>query len=270
MKGVEYGIFNGFPAIVKRYSYTETKRFKCFGSGSQNEAFLPSPIADWTPSLLAYSSSTDEEMATLEYREGQHLKGEEIGYAEAEEIGRVLGQIHSIQGNLFGSLDGSYQFRSLKEAFVPRWQVAVDLLSSLDESLARKVDKQGRLYFQYLDTWPLPRLVHGDFGLANILWSPSRHISSVLDWEHARFGDPREDWAKIRLASRFPEPNGLGSDLDLLAVVLQGWKQSVGTCDFVVDPAVHLYEIYYAVSLGVFFFPKDRQRLQWLAAHIGG
>jgi hypothetical protein len=270
MKGISYEHLNGSLVVIKRYPYQETKRFKCFGSGSRNESFLPRPIAALAPSLLAYSLSEDEEIVTLEHCAGQRLEIGEIGYAEAEEAGSVLGQIHSIQGDSFGSLDGSYRFPSLRDAFAPRWQVAIELLSSLDKMLAEKIDNQGRLCFHHLDRWHSPRLVHGDFGLANLLWSPLRHVSSVLDWEHARFGDPREDWAKIRLASRFPEPDGFGCDAKLLAAFFQGWQRSVDRPNFLEDPVLHLYEVYYAVSLGVFFFSEDKKRLQWLAAQMGG
>ena len=41
-----------------------------------------------------------------------------------------------------------------------------------------------------------PALVHGDFGLHNVLWTQNR-ISGVIDFDHATVGDPAMDVAPL-------------------------------------------------------------------------
>lgn len=41
-----------------------------------------------------------------------------------------------------------------------------------------------------------PALVHGDFGLHNVLWTQDR-ISGVIDFDHAAVGDPAMDVAPL-------------------------------------------------------------------------
>lgn len=268
MRGVSYSCFIGLPAVIKKYPHEETKSFKCFGSGARNEALLPSSLAELVPSLLEYSSLLEEETAILTYCAGRRRSVEEIGRIEAAESGEVLGRIHCIQSKAFGSLDSTYRFHSLSEAFIPRWRIAMQLLSSIDKVLAKEIDQWAQPRLHFLDRFGSPRLVHGDFGLSNLLWHESGRISAVLDWEHARFGDPREDWAKIRLARRFPEPNGFGNDCYVFDTIWATWQQSVGLLDLPSGPFMELYEAYYAASLGVFFAETGDDRIKWLASKV--
>jgi len=256
------------PAVLKRYAHTETERLKCIGSGARNEALLPNTLAGLAPSLLAFSSNNEEEIVVLSHHTGRNLQVEEIGPIEAQMSGEVLGQIHSVTGAFFGSLDGNYRFDTLSDAFAGRWNVAMRLLHGVDRGLAADVNTWALPLIRQLNIfWP-PRLVHGDFGLSNLLWHPSRQMPIVLDWEHAHFGDPREDWAKIHLATRFLEPNGFGSDDVVLDTLWHGWLKTVRAIYLPAGPFMQLYEAYYAATLGVFFEGDGYNRLEWLASQI--
>lgn len=55
-----------------------------------------------------------------------------------------------------------------------------------------------------------PVLCHGDFRLANLLWSEPGTLTGVLDWERAWTGDPMADVAFTRIFSGWCSIEGLG------------------------------------------------------------
>lgn len=268
MARITFTHLDGYPVVVKRYRFEETPRFKCIGSGARNEGLLPPSLGDLAPKLLAYCEDTEAEVAVLEQRHGLKLLADAIGSREATLAGETLGHIHSIQGAYFGSLDGHYRFDSEAEAFIPRWRVAMDLLGEVDGALARATDEWAAPQMRYMTRSISPRLVHGDFGPANLLWLDEHRLVAVLDWEHARYGDPMEDWAKILLACEFPEPNGFGNDSVVLGALVNGWLRFSGISQLSQDPVMDLYKAYFAATLGVFFGKAGEARLEWLVSQI--
>jgi aminoglycoside phosphotransferase (APT) family kinase protein len=252
--------------VIKAYPYHQTNRFKCFGSGARNEALLPTELSAFIPTLWSYSADAIGESVVLEERCGNHLLPNDLGPETARLAGATLGRIHSVTGAGFGSLDGKYRFGSVSETFTARWKLAMALLSSVDRSLAEKVDSWATPRVSRLKSPERPHLVHGDFGPANILWNSAQEVIAVLDWEHAHYGDPGEDWAKITLAARFPEPNGFGTDHRILGALAEGWKTTVhGVGNMPNGASREVYEAYFAASLGVFFGNPNDERLAWLA-----
>jgi len=71
------------------------------------------------------------------------------------------------------------------------WQASIEgadyddpVLHELHDLLQGRIPEQGPA-----------RVVHGDFGLHNNLWSPEGEIMAVLDWEISTLGDPLADFA---------------------------------------------------------------------------
>ena len=68
----------------------------------------------------------------------------------------------------------------------------------LDDSLS-----EGQVREAMEALWPLPQrnpsvLLHGDFWPGNVLWQDDV-LAAIIDWEHARLGDPLYDLAESRL-----------------------------------------------------------------------
>lgn len=94
----------------------------------------------------------------------------------------------------------------------------------------------------------VPRLVHGDFRMGNLMIGPEG-VRAVLDWELAHAGDPHADLGWLCMESwRFGRPDpvgGLGSRRDLFAA----YEAASGTP---VDPAAaHWWEVLSALRWGV-------------------
>ncbi len=137
----------------------------------------------------------------------------DVAYAAARErfaqdCGRQLARLHSIDGSALDALDDTDQ--------VVLYRRVLDELGHPSPAF--------ELGFRWLDEHRPPSaghgLVHGDFRLGNLLIGPDG-LTSVLDWELAHLGDPMEDlgWLCVR-AWRFGgrQPvGGLGRLEDLLA-----------------------------------------------------
>jgi fructosamine-3-kinase len=249
------------PGVVKKwYSARDTSRFKVLGSGARNEHCTPAELRDLVPSILASTALPWGEQVDLERRAGHCVAEPDLTNEQARQAGRALGRIHRQRGEHRGALDGSLRYTSQRDAFGARWRHAVTLLADLDADLAHRLDEWAAQIVAELPERPC-RLVHGDFGLANLLFEGDE-VATVLDWEHARWGDPAEDWAKIDLAARFAEPNGFGTRADRLEELRRG---SLETCEepcFAPAPVRLLYEAYYAAVLDAFFAGGHRH--DWL------
>jgi hypothetical protein len=137
----------------------------------------------------------------------------------------------------------------------------------VDSALAGELAAWGQRQLTIMPACPEARLVHGDYGPTNILLDGDR--VQIIDWEHARWGDPYEDLAKIRAAQRFPEPNGFGSEDVIWRAFTSAWQESANvswTCD---PAAKELYEVYYIVCLAVFFGTLPNHRLHHLRQLVG-
>jgi hypothetical protein len=255
----------GTSIVVKRYARADTAAYKCWGSGVRNEGLVEPLVPVRVPTLLrAWADGTDE-YAELAWVEG-HRPDVPVSPDLARTLGRILGGLHAQQQDWWGSLDGVHRFASAAEAFRSRFAAAIVLLGRSQPELAAAAAEWAHPRLARLHLAGPPCLVHGDFGPANLLVGPQ---IAVLDWEHARWGHPHEDWAKIRASQDFPEPNGFGTALEI-GGLSEGWREAtrIPPPD---EPADELVlRVYYAICLGVFFWPADRRRLEWVYAVVSG
>ena len=248
----------------KTYSAQDTAKFKCWGSGAGNERWAAALLGDLVPAVRAVWADEYAEYAELSWIEG--TVSTELAQENIHTAGCLLGRVHACRGTWWGSLDGRWRFNSATEAFADRFAAATRLLRRSDPELAYTVSAWSRRELPRLHLPGPPVLVHGDFGPGNIVFGAcSVH---VIDWEHSRWGAAGEDWAKIRLAAEFPEPNGFGSSekVDALAA---GWATIHGRAAPLNATTEQFLLVYYAVCLGVFFTENDFtendvDRLAWV------
>jgi len=252
--------------VVKTYSREDTKRFKCWGSGVENEKIVECLLPGLGPRVVNLWQDEHAEYARLTLLNGSSLRIGDISDELLEEAGMVLGRIHSCRNATWGPLAGKLHFADARQAFVSRFRAALRLLASVDPALADTVT-----------AWSAPRLatsiwsggpvlVHGDFGAANLI--STRNGIRVIDWEHARWGHPQEDWEKIRFAIRFPEPNGFGADMGRIQLIERGWKAVIKEDPPKDSGLAALLEVYFAICLGVFFQDRSDLRMRWLRRKV--
>jgi aminoglycoside phosphotransferase (APT) family kinase protein len=72
---------------------------------------------------------------------------------------------------------------------------------SCDDSLAADVVEVLRAHCDRIEPMP-PTLIHNDYWAGNTIWNRGR-LTSIIDWTHARLGDPRNDVSECRGAPPF-------------------------------------------------------------------
>jgi aminoglycoside phosphotransferase (APT) family kinase protein len=249
---------DGAPAARKRYSFENTRRYKVFGSGARNEHMLRPRVGHVVPDELAASTADGCEEVLLEWRSGAPSDPGGIAGAQARSAGRVLAHIHGRRGDWYGSIDGAYRFERQSDAYAPRWEHALRVLTGAHPRLAGAVERWARPLLAELD-WGPPVLVHGDFGPANLLWSGDE-VESVLDWEFARYGDPREDWAVTEMGRHYGDDHSFGRHEEVVAGLREGYLGAGGNAA-ALEP-VEIYLAYYACVFGVIM--PDPRRIAWL------
>ncbi|MEV5533686.1 phosphotransferase family protein [Streptomyces prunicolor] len=222
---------------------------------------VPEVVDDW---------STDEAEVVLQrWIDAPTLLETTVSTTTSALAGAALGDIHRQRGPYAGSLDGRFRFANQAEAFGSRWRHALGLVSGEYPVLARRLGDWAAPRLAAMPRYTVHRLVHGDFGPTNILVSGVRCL--VIDWEHARWGDPYEDLAKIRVARRFPEPNGFGAEPEIWSALTAAWARTADVTWECPEPTMELYETYYVMCLAMFFddVPNRRlARLEHLTAHL--
>ncbi|MDP3989136.1 MAG: aminoglycoside phosphotransferase family protein [bacterium] len=113
-----------------------------------------------------------------------------------EELGALLGRIHSIHLHTFGGLteEGPESFRIFFEGYVA--EVVYQLQRS--EMLPARQIKAIRNFFKEDGLFaidPRPSLVHGNFVLGNIVVDDECGVTGVVDWEWARGAHSQEELA---------------------------------------------------------------------------
>jgi aminoglycoside phosphotransferase (APT) family kinase protein len=111
-----------------------------------------------------------------------------------------LAQLHALDPEAVGLADvgrgGNYLERQ-----VSRWaaQIADD-----QSELANNLGQLSQKLFENLPDRGEITLVHGDYHLANVIFTETGHVAAIVDWELATLGDPLVDLAV--LLSHWPQP----------------------------------------------------------------
>lgn len=121
------------------------------------------------------------------------------------QFGSIMKEIHAVRGEAFGLPRPGFQFERWSQAVIDRLErtlgTARDL--QLEVTNLERITELVRTYPRQLDEIQVPRLLHGDLWLFNILIrraSPEPSIVGVLDADRAWWGDPMADWTMFILA----------------------------------------------------------------------
>lgn len=274
MRGIRITELNGQPCVAKHYPRDETELYKCYGSGYRNEAIVGGRCDVPLPRALDFRDTESEQIAYLELLDGDPRRAIDLGSSESSVAGALLGDIHRTCGDWFGPLDGCRRYGSWHEAWRPRWRTMLGVVETVDQKLAERLAEWGDFVLDEFSLQTPPRLVHGDFGPGNLMWLRQGRGAAVIDWEHARYGHPAEDWAKICLAEIFPENNGFSDGSGSgVADVWRGWLSAAASFRGEVADCprelLRLLAVYYAGTLGVFLETGEaRLRHDWVVSII--
>ena len=125
------------------------------------------------------------------------------------QFGTIMRHIHDVRGEKFGLPRQGFQFDSWSETVMDRMQrtlqAAKDL--QLDTVNITQILDTIRIHPQFLDEVQVPRLLHGDLWLFNLLISREEgpSIVGVLDADRSWWGDPMADWTMFILAHAEPD-----------------------------------------------------------------
>lgn len=249
---------------LRRFLPEDTERFMCWGSGSANERLAADLLPGGVPAAGEAWTTGGVTTTLQDWLPYPTLAQARVDARTGALAGAALGAIHRLRGGAPGSLDGRHRFGRQSEAFGSRWRHALGLLGPERPALAEELAAWAAPRLAALPDGQEPRLVHGDFGPTNILLDPGGTACVAIDWEHARWGDPYEDLAKIRAARHFPEPNGFGADDGVWAALRRAWAEAAEVPWDCAREAMELYETYYVVCLSVFFDSAPNHRLRAL------
>lgn len=117
-----------------------------------------------------------------------------------QQFGKLLGQIHDVEGSSFGLPYPGFQFPSWSETILERLESTRRLAAHHRISIPHleEILNRVRLRTEVLDEIRIPKLLHGDLWLFNLLVirdTTSPRITGLLDADRAWWGDPAADWA---------------------------------------------------------------------------
>ncbi|HSL46152.1 MAG TPA: phosphotransferase [Anaerolineales bacterium] len=126
------------------------------------------------------------------------------------QFGEIMKQIHEVRGERFGLPRPGFQFERWSETVIDRMERT--LRASKDLQLGAKnfapIIEMIRAHPEPLDEIQVPRLLHGDLWLFNLLIERGANgpaIVGVLDADRSWWGDPMADWTMFILAHAEPE-----------------------------------------------------------------
>lgn len=127
-----------------------------------------------------------------------------------DQFGSIMRQIHDVRGETFGLPRPGFQFERWSQTVIDRMErtlrSAKDL--RLDVTNFARVLEMVNTHPQQLDEIEIPRLLHGDLWLFNLLIKRGENkpsIVGILDADRAWWGDPMADWTMFILAHAEPE-----------------------------------------------------------------
>jgi len=124
------------------------------------------------------------------------------------------------------------------------WSTYIDALVDRARGIA-EMDDQCDPFFQYLAAWlnhhrpaPVPlTLVHGDFQAPNIMLGEDGEFS-LIDWEFAHIGDPREDFGRFKMAALLTPPDLIAFDEERFC---DHYRDITGLSEEQINPSVLSY-----------------------------
>lgn len=201
----------------------------------------------WTPTV--YEVETDEPAYLVTtYVPGESLDKSLDWITNAASIVSglecLLSDIHGINGNFFGHLAGP-RYSSWREFVEVRfWRHVMPLVSAgmISEDDHRRI----RILYEEVNEALLdirPTLLHGDVKPANIVFDVNQGMTSLVDFELARFGDIDFEWSKLqRMALRWSDYGRLIAQ-PLLTQTSLARPQRIRN-----EAKLLLYELYHACS----------------------
>jgi aminoglycoside phosphotransferase (APT) family kinase protein len=177
------------------------------------------PIARYMPKTLLVDFT--HQLVDRDYMFQTFIEGERWDHARDEflpeennllwhQFGKVMKRIHEVRGEAFGLPRPGFRFSRWSEAVIDRMErtlrAANDL--QLDVTDFRRGLELVRNRSEQLDEISVPRLLHGDLWLFNLLverGADGPAIVGVLDADRSWWGDPMADWTMFILAHAGPE-----------------------------------------------------------------
>lgn len=178
------------------------------------------PVASLMPRTLLVDFThqlIDRDYMFQTYIEGERWDDawDELTPAENDalwsQFGTLMRQIHDVQGQTFGLPRTGFQFERWSEAVIDRMTRTLHAAKDLQLDIIdfTQILAIIRAHPEQLDEIRIPRLLHGDLWLFNLLIShraegPS--IVGVLDADRSWWGDPMADWTMFILAQAEANP----------------------------------------------------------------
>ena len=127
-----------------------------------------------------------------------------------DQFGEIMKWIHEVRGDFFGLPRPGFQFGSWSETVIDRMERTRRAAQDLDIEITdlTRILEMIRAQPQRLDEVRVPRLLHGDLWLFNLLVRRGERgpaIVGVLDADRGWWGDPLADWTMFILAHAEPE-----------------------------------------------------------------
>lgn len=125
-------------------------------------------------------------------------------------FGHIMRQIHDVRGDFFGLPRPGFQFPTWSQAVLDRMDRTLQAATEfpLDPANFARVIEMVRANPEPLDEIQVPRLLHGDLWLFNLLIQRAQDgpkIVGVLDADRSWWGDPMADWTMFIFAHAEPE-----------------------------------------------------------------
>jgi fructosamine-3-kinase len=134
---------------------------------------------------------------------------EELSHSENNilwsQFGKITRLIHNVQGREFGLSLPGFQFPSWSLTVIDRLERTLQAAQQLQLEMKhfRSILEMVRSHPEQLDEIRVPRLLHGDLWLFNILikrQDENTTIVGILDADRCWWGDPMADWTMFILA----------------------------------------------------------------------
>lgn len=172
------------------------------------------PVAAWMPKTLLVDFT--HQLIERDYMFQTYIDGErwddvweKLTPAENnrlwEQFGHIMRQIHDVRGETFGLPRPGFQFGRWSETVIDRMERTLQAAKELQLDVANlvKILETIRTHPGPLDEIQVPRLLHGDLWLFNLLikrGAEAPSIVGVLDADRSWWGDPMADWTMFILA----------------------------------------------------------------------